>query len=149
MEDRFLIGFISGLIGGISADLINIALNIIKFSKLRLLDFSAVFILGKEPRGVLEIIFGLLLHFGFSGVLGAIFAYLVNHHILTRRYLWIKGGLLGIGAWFIINVLSTLYKVKRVAVISVESALTLAGTSLLMGIVMALIFEWLMRKQRV
>jgi hypothetical protein len=149
MEDRFLIGFTSGLIGGISADIISVPPHIFKFSKLRLLDFSAIFILGKEPRGVLEIIFGLLLHWGFSAVLGIIFSYFVNHHIITKRYLWVKGGILGLGSWFIINALATLYRLKRIAVISIETALTLAAASLLMGIVMALSFEWLMKKQKV
>ncbi|HBE77692.1 MAG TPA: hypothetical protein DDW65_07875 [Firmicutes bacterium] len=149
MEDRFLIGFISGLIGGISSDVVGIPLYILKLTKLRLIDYAAIFILGKEPRGMLEIIFGLLLHWGFSGALGIIFAYLVNHQIITKRYLWIKGGLFGLGSWFVINVLSTLYKVKRLAVISVETAIILAATSLLVGIIMALVFDWLIEKQKV
>ena len=149
MKDRFIIGFTAGMIGGISAAIISIPLYILKLTNLRLLDYSAILILGKEPHGALETIFGLLLHWGFSGILGVLFAYLVNHQIITKRYLWIKGGLFGLSSWFIINVLSTVYKVKRLAIIPVETAIILAITSLFVGIAMALVFEWLMKRPKV
>jgi hypothetical protein len=148
MKDRFLIGFIAGVSGGIAAAIISIPLYMIKLTNLRLLDYAVIFILGKEPRRTLEVILGLLLHWGFSGALGVIFAYLVNHHIVTKRHLWIKGGLFGLGSWFVINVLATVYKLKRLAVIPVETAIILAIDSLFVGITMALVFEWLMNRKR-
>lgn len=149
MADRFLIGFTSGVIGGIVSAIISIPLYFFKFTTLRLVDFAVTLILGKRPRTVTEIIFGLLLHWGFSGILGVFFAYWVNHQITTGRYLWIKGGLLGLGSWFIINILTTIFRVKGLTVIPVETAFILAVTSLFMGIAMALIFEWFMKRQKV
>ncbi len=149
MEDRFLIGFTSGVIGGITSAIISIPLYFFKFTTLRLVDFAVTLILGKGPHRVTEIIFGLLLHWGFSGMLGVFFAYLVNHQTITDRYLWMKGGLLGLGSWFIINVLTTIFRVKGLGVIPVETAFILAVTSMFMGITMALIFEWFMKKQKI
>lgn len=149
MADRFLIGFTSGVIGGIISAIISIPLYFFKFTTLRLVDFAVTLIIGNGPHTLTEIIFGFLLHWGFSGMLGVLFAYLVNHQIITGRYLWMKGGLLGLGSWFIINILTTLFKVKGLAVIPVETAFILAVTSLSMGIAMALIFEWFMKRQKI
>jgi hypothetical protein len=148
MRDRFLIGFTSGVIGGITSALVGISLYILKFTQYRLLDFAATLVLGKMPHQITEIIFGLLLHWGFSGMLGVLFAYLVNHQIITGKYLWFKGGLLGLGSWFIINVLTTIYKVRGLAVIPVKTAFILATVSAVMGITMALVYEWFMKKQK-
>lgn len=149
MKDRFIIGFTAGVIGGISAAIISIPLYILKLITLRLMDFAAILVLGKEPRGTFEIIYGFLLHWGFSGILGVFFAYLVNHQIITNKHLWVKGGLFGLGSWFIINVLSTVFRVKKIMVIPVGTATILATASLFVGIVMALVFEWLMKNHKV
>ena len=143
MKDRFMIGFIAGAVGGISATLVSFPFYILKLIKLRFLDYAAILILGKSPQGTLEIIFGELIHWGFSGAIGVLFAYLVNHEIITNKNLWLKGWGFGLGFWFLINVLSTIYKVNNLAVVPVGTAIINALASSVLGIVMAFVFNWL------
>lgn len=149
MKDRFLIGFIAGIVGGISSTLFNYPLYILKLAKLRLIDYAGSLILGKLPQGTTEIIFGELIHWGFCGAVGVLFAYLVSRNIFTNKNLWVKGWGLGLGLWFIINILTTIYKVENLVVVPVITALINALASSIFGIVMALVFIWLNNMEKI
>lgn len=146
MKDRFLIGFYAGVIGGIASTLISYPLHMLGIAKLRLLDYAAILILGKAPHGTAATIFGILIHWGFCGAAGILFAYLVNHKIITNKKLWLKGWGLGLGLWFIINILTTIYRVPNLTVVPVRTAIINALASSVFGIVMGLAFKWLNEK---
>ena len=148
MKDRFLIGFFAGVIGGLAAALISIPLYMLKIAKFRLIDFSAILILGKAPHGTMEIIFGILLHWGFSGAVGVFFAYLVNRKIITDKNLWFKGWFFGLGFWFLINIATTIFKVPNISAVPVGTAIVNALASSLFGIMMGLSFKWLNNKAK-
>ena len=148
MKDRFMIGFLAGVSGGLASTLISYPLYMLKLAKLRLLDYAAILILGKAPHGTAETIFGLLLHWGFCGAVGILFAYLVNHEIITNKNLAIKGWGVGLGFWFLINILTMIYRVPNLAVIPVRTAIINALASSIFGIVMGLTFKRLNDKEK-
>ncbi len=143
MKDKFLVGFIAGVIGAMSAAVISIPLYMLKLNKLLLIDYAAILITGKKPQGALEFTFGMLLHWGFSGAAGILFSYLINHEFITNKNLWLKGWMFGLGLWFTINILTTIFKVEGLSVVPVGTAIINALASSLFGIVMALMFNWL------
>jgi hypothetical protein len=149
MKDQFIVGFSAGAVGGIFATLLSYPFYIFKLANRRLLDYAAALILGKLPHGILEIIFGELIHWGFSGAVGVLFAYLVNHKVITSKKLWLKGWAFGLGLWFLINILTTINKVENLTVVSVRTAIINAVASSIFGIIMAIVFNWINNKEKV
>ncbi len=143
MKDKFLVGFIAGVIGAIVTAIVSVPLYMLKLNKLLLLDYANILISGKKTQSAIGYIFGTLIHWGFSGAAGVLFAYLVNHKLLTNKNLWIKGWTFGLGLWFIINIITTIFNVEGLTVIPVGTAIINALASSLFGIVMALMFNWL------
>ncbi len=141
MKDKFLVGFIAGVAGAMSAAIISIPLYMLKLSKFLLIDYAAILITGKKPQSVIEFTFGMFIHWGFSGATGILFAYLINHELITNKNLWLKGWMFGLGLWFIINILTTVFKVDGLSVVPVGTAIINALASSLFGIVMALVFN--------
>ena len=101
MKDRFMAGFISGVIGGTIASLIDIFLvNNLSFGTTRYIDFASVIELGKTVEGWGEAIFAQLGQSLFSGFLGIGYAYLLKW--TGGNYPKSKALIYAAGTWFLI-----------------------------------------------
>lgn len=138
-KDRYSLGLISGLCGGLTSMIVNLILILLfKFGSLRFLDFAGVFILGRLPHGVGETILAQIAFLGFATTLGVIFTHLVS---LSRPYLLLKAIHFGMGTWFFSYAFTLLFKVPELANVSLSSALTNLLASAAYGLAMGLVLN--------
>ncbi len=78
MQDRFLKGFMSGIIAGTLMQVLNLFLvKVLKFGQDLLLDYSGEMLIGSKPTTLLELIVSSIGHLVWTGFLGVIFIYLL------------------------------------------------------------------------
>ena len=136
--DRTFRGLIGGVIGAIIMNLINLTFfYILKLTKIRFLDWSGIIMLGHRPNKNIEIIYSLIIHILWTGVLGVILAYLIPQ-ISSQGYL-LKGGLYAFLITFIFRSLVILYKVPIISNVSINTSIINTTTSFVWGIILALI----------
>ena len=103
----------------------------------RYLDFSSFLVFGHLPRGWPEAVLAQTVELMFSGVLGAIFVYLLD--IISTRYLYFKSVVYAMAIWF------AAYGIPKVSALSpfrhmdFQTALSHLFTSLAEGVVVAFI----------
>ncbi len=103
----------------------------------RYLDFSSLLVFGHLPSGWPEAALAQIVQLMFSGVLGAIFVYLLD--IISTRYLYFKSAVYAMAIWF------SAYGIPKVLALSLfkhmnfQTALSHLFTSLAEGVVVAFI----------
>lgn len=137
MKDRYTMGLIAGLCGGLAGAATNFVADLILKTKiLRFIDFSGVFVLGHFPRGIGEILFSLFTFFGFAATLGVAFTHFFS---LTKPYLLLKATHFGLGVWFFSYAVTILFKVPELAYVSLTAALTNFFAAVAYGLVMGFV----------
>lgn len=144
MDDRFTRGLAAGFIGWMPTVIFNLISFHLNFSKLRFLDFAAVFIYGHKPHGTLETMFASLAVMAFMSVLGIFFAFLIKD--IGSAHLWLKGWIYGNTIWFSIYAITLLFKVTEIETISLPSAFSNFLASSIWGVTMAYALIWLDKK---
>ena len=99
MNDRFVNGFIAGIIAALITGPISFAAKHFKLTELQLADFAGMVSLGKLPHTLAENIFASAVDLMVSGALGIAFAFLVP--VIGSRYLLFKGWFLTGAFWYI------------------------------------------------
>lgn len=125
MNDRFVWGFVAGLL----ADIIKVGLNlfnfyILHFTKLRYLDFTAILLIGHKPNLFIEAIIAQFAELLWASLLGAAFAYLIAG---MPKNLLFKSIIYGLCIWFFAHAVTTLFKVPYLTIMDWK---TMAATSL-------------------
>ena len=146
LSDRFTKGFSAGLIGGVSTTILGYLFFLLKFGTMRFADFAAIMIYGRKAKGILELLFAILIHWGFSGAGGVLFVYLLK--IITPENLFLKGWFFGVSIWFFVYIVTELFKIPEMATISLNSAVANFLVSSLYGIVMAKAYLFLEQKYK-
>jgi hypothetical protein len=144
LKDRFTCGFLAGILGGMSASAVNTPLYLLKLSEFRLIDFAGVLIYGHTPKTLPEIILGYLIHWGFAGFGAGVFVFLVR--LIKEDNFLFKSAIYGVGVWFIVFVVTELYKMPQFKTINFPSALITLAASAAYGIVMGLLFKYLEKR---
>lgn len=144
MKDRFTNGFVSGFIAGLVPWGINWGTRALDLNTVVWVDFMGLFILGRGPQDVAEIIYMLIIQFGFFGVLGIGFA-LIIPHISSKRLIF-KGAIFGLTIWFILFSLPFLLQIGHLEVFPLKSVVVHSVSSMLWGITLAFILKWVDNK---
>ena len=140
MDDRFMRGFLSGLVAGIVMDAIDLTLYWLKIDTFRFLDYSAVISFEKIASGPIEVIFALIIELVFKAGLGVLFVLIVPK--LKSNYLIIKGALFGVATWFVIYAIIVLTKAPKFPKLDVAGSFSQLANSLVYGIVLSMMLIW-------
>lgn len=114
------------------------------FGNTRFLDYAGIHIYGFKPKTIAEQIFAEITQLLFTGVLGAIFVYLLDK--IKKRNIYFKGAIYGLFVWFLAYTITILFKLKPLDKISLESTLENFMASIIFGIVLALAYKILSGK---
>ncbi len=144
MRDRFTIGFIAGIAGGIVQVVIDFALEAFHLGKIRYLDYAAIIIYGNKPTFWFDTVFAQLMYIGFTGFAGIMFAYLIMK-VSSKNYL-LKGWLFAIGFWFSIYAVGMMYKVPLMYKVPWQEAVSNFISTSFFGLVSAGVFHQLTKK---
>lgn len=141
MTDRFTRGFIAGVAGSVVKNLINLGLVHLNLSTLRYLDFASVILHGDKPDNTGMAIFFFFVELIWAGALGVFIAYLVPN-LRAKNYVY-KTAFVTVAAWFIFYTTVTLFEVPIVGETTLGTAISQLLTSLLAGLVYAIVSRWL------
>ncbi len=145
MQNRYINGLWAGIGGGLAATAVNLFLvNLIRFGRIRFIDFSSIFVIGHFPHNIWETIFAFLVNLVFYATSGVVFAYLIS--FCSERYLLLKGAHYGLGVWFIAYAITILFKIPELENVSLPTALTNFIAALCYGLVAAALLRLLRRK---
>ncbi len=144
LKDRFTRGSIAGFIGGISTTLLGALFFLIKFGTLRFADFAAVLVYGRKAHGLLELLFAIIIQWGFSAAAGIIFVFLLK--VTGTKNLIYKGWFFGVGIWFFAYITTELFKIPELGMVSFTSAVSNFLVSSFYGIVMTGVLLYMEKK---
>ncbi|HBV86256.1 hypothetical protein [Desulfosporosinus sp.] len=145
LEDRFTRGFIAGLIGGVGSLAWGLfSKSILKFTELLYTDFASILIYGNKASSFIEKAFAQFVVFGFWGLGGILFILLIPY--LTSKNLIFKGAFWGAFIWFASYVITLLFKVKGLEIISVNTSISQLIGGLIWGGLLAIAIKYLDRK---
>ncbi len=143
--DRFIKGLIAGLAGGITMNVWNLfAFYVINLSMHRLLDWSAVYAMGREANNALEIIFTLISQLIWSGFLGIIFIYLIL--LISSKFLIIKALMFSYVSGFLMWATPVLFKTPILMDMEFGTIFSHAIESIIFGLTLAFTIKWLEAK---
>jgi len=146
MSDRFIKGFIAGVVGGFVHDILDIISNLIGIDELTYFGWAGIVIFGSNPNTTLEWVVAIFAKTLFTGILGVIFAY-ITPKITSKNYP-IKGAFFGVTVWAISFSTVLLFKIEKLMTTEADSAASDAVTSIIYGIILALTYNWLDKRQK-
>ena len=141
LKDRFTKGSIAGFIGGIATTVLGYLFSLVNFGTLRFADFAAILVYGRRAHGLIELLFGTIISWGFSAAAGIIFVYLLK--VIGTKNLIYKGWFFGVSIWFFVYIVTELFKIPELETISFASAVANFLASSFYGIVMAKTYLYL------
>lgn len=118
MADRFTRGFTTGIISGLVMTLLNMSLGLIGIRILSWLDWMAVILFDHAPPFSFgESFLAFLAMPIFYGTAGAVFSLLLP--LITNRNLLLKGWLWGVSIWFLLDGITSIFKIEQLTHLSV------------------------------
>lgn len=138
MQDRFVNGFISGIIAFLITTPISFILTHYKLINMSFAHFAAIISLRRLPETLTELAFGVLVEATTSAVWGVIFAYLVL--LIGSKYLWFKGLVYAGLFWYIYALV--IFFMQKIS-FDVQTAFLNGVLAGFWGIIMAIAFNWL------
>lgn len=140
MEDRTLRGFVAGVIGGVTATILGHLSYILGINTLRATDWTSILLYAHEPPfSIGEQLLALFILIGWCGAIGSMFAFFILR--VTKRHILFKGWMLGTTPFFVIYLLTTLFRVQGTVPIPFSTALSNYITTSIFGVAMAYSFN--------
>lgn len=140
MHDKFVRGYIAGLL----ASFVMMAINLTSFSlgiaKVRYLDVSAIILWGDMPKSLWEVVFAQLIAMFFCGLIGITFSYVLPK--LGTDYRGLKGATYTAAFLFILYAIGTFLKVPLIEKAAPETCLSNLISSSVFGFVLDRILQW-------
>ncbi len=140
MKDRFIIGFVSGVIAGILPNIFNWSAYHLHLSTLRWADFMGALVYGKKPVTIVETYFATVYVYFFLGLLGILFSYLIPK-ITSKNYLF-KGVIFSLFIWFLAHTITVLFKVPELTNLPLKTALSNSVSAILWGLSLGYTLSW-------
>lgn len=114
--DRLFKGFLSGILGAIPMNLLNLTFYKFKLTNIRFIDWASIIMLGKLPNDLHSIIYTLFIQILWSGALG-IGMVLIYPYINGKGY-YIKGTLYAFLLGFIFRGIVVLFRIPELSITS-------------------------------
>lgn len=141
MKDRFVRGFIAGIIAWAPTFVLNWGAYYFHLATLRWSDFTGILLYGHKPGNFLENLFALAGVIFFLAILGVGFAYLVT--AISSSHCVFKGLVYGVTLWFAFYVVTLLFKVPYLTKIPFKTAFFNSLGASIWGISLGLAFIWI------
>lgn len=145
VTDKFTRGFLAGLIGGISMDIVDYISSIFNIVKVTYADWAGYMLFGEKPRNILEITVGLIGHIFFCGILGVLFAYLIV--AVKFKYLLFKAWIFGLTIWTIMYSISVLAHLYDLSILYLDTVLSDMVTSSIFGLSLGYAYKLLTNRK--
>jgi hypothetical protein len=140
VDDRFVDGFLAGMIAVLITGPMALAAKLLKWIELGFSDFAGVLSLGRVPDTLMEQIYASAVDVMVSGALGIGFAFLVT--IIGSKYLLFKGLFYAGFLWYFYYPTIAIAFLERVDM-NVQTAMINGILAGLFGLVMAQAYYWL------
>lgn len=148
MEEKFINGVIGGIVAGIIKDIPDLIFRyLLKITRITFWDYSGTIALGHPPRNLPEIVNAAFYEVVFSIFIGIVFVYLAPY-FRTKKIL-IRGAIYGALVWFGIRAGVIAFQIKILIDGDILSATLNSLNSIIYGIVLALIVNYLEKKEMV
>lgn len=148
IRDRLTRGFIAGFISGIPMNIWSYILHLFNLTQLRFVDWTSIILLGTKTKPTfLNHAIALSAHLIFTGLLGILFAYLIQ--LVTSTNYYFKGWLFSVSVWFSSYALSILFGAFQTIKISPVTPTTNFLSATVWGFILAWVLKWLDTKANV
>lgn len=145
VEEKFVAGVIGGVGAGIIKDIPDLIFRYLaKITRITFWDYSGTVALGHSPRSFPEIINAAFYEVVFSIFIGIVFVYLAPY--FKTKYIVIRGAIYGALVWFVIRAGVIAFQIKILIDGDLLSATLNSLNSILYGIVLAMIINYLEEK---
>lgn len=135
-KDVYYKGFMAGMIGGVASTIWSRLSSYLGFSTLRLEDWAGILTLGHTPPFSLgEQLYSIIIHIGYAGFLGMLFAYLLT--FIGSEKLLFKGATYAVASYFLLYVVTALFKVEGTMPLPLNTAISNLIGSSIYGVAMA------------
>ncbi|TGE34461.1 hypothetical protein [Desulfosporosinus sp. Sb-LF] len=136
MKDRFYYGFFAGVIAGIPMVIFNlVSYYLLNLARIRYLNWAAVLIYGNFPLNAFDSILAQIVHFGFLGFAGIVFAHFIP--LVTSRHYLFKGWVYSMGIFFLTYSVTLIYKVPGLQIIQPYTVLSNLISTSIFGLALA------------
>lgn len=131
--DLSLRGFIAGMLAGAVMAATNIVLVHLNLSNLLYADWALMYVVGHIDQSLLGKIIGQLAHIFFTGIIGLLFARIVQ----DRNYYQLKGIIWSLVVWFSTNATPVLFQTEPLSNKDLKSTIAHSVTAIIYGWVLA------------
>ncbi|HHT63949.1 MAG TPA: hypothetical protein GXZ75_09755 [Clostridia bacterium] len=139
MKDRVLVGFISGILAAIGADIVNWLLYYLNYADRKFLDWAAVIFFGHLPTNVLEVVVMQIAQIVWDGLMGIVFILILP--TIKSHGIVLKGIIYAISLMFLFRATTVLFDVPYLKSLSIGTFLSNALCSIVWGVLIALIIK--------
>lgn len=140
--DRFVRGFIIGVVATIIKDVLNLfSYSVLHFAKNTYAQFMGIILLGYVPRTTTEIVYAELMDIAFNGLIGVVFIYYA-YRTHNKKNLWLKGIFFGEGLYIGIYSIGTFFGLPILSHVPIETAISNFITSGIDGFLIGIGVYW-------
>ncbi|TCL65924.1 hypothetical protein EDC14_101654 [Hydrogenispora ethanolica] len=142
MKDRFMNGYVAGVVADIPIVILDMLSGLFHLDKFDYIHFVTIFAFSERNPNIWETLFALMIQLFFAGVLGVAFSYLLPH--ISERYFYSKGLIWGVLVWFMIYAVDIIFKIEDGLKMDFRTAVTHFILSVIWGWLMA----WMLKRLR-
>ncbi len=145
MKDRFMNGFLAGVVANIPVFILDFSATLLKIDKLDFLHFVSILAFGDLKPDLWESIFSFFVQSMFAGIAGAILNYFIKS--VTEKYYYVKSLIFGAMLWFSIYSVDIFFKIEDRVGIDFKTAVVHYLLSIIWGILAAWMIKWLEKNE--
>lgn len=148
MKDRYMNGFIAGMIGNIPTIILDVIASIFDLDKYDFTHFVSILIFDKIKLSSPEYAFSLFLEFLFAGVLGVLFTYYI--FLVKENYYFIKAAIFGgLIIWFSLYSIDIFFSIQEKTNPDFSTVVVHFLISIIWGLATSWIFAWLEKRETI
>jgi hypothetical protein len=145
ISDRFTRGWVAGACGGLIGGIISLLPRYLVFNVLGISDWAAILIYGRlPPFSNIDIAYAIIIIAGSTGVIGIIFAYLLN--LINEENIYFKGWIVFLVPWGLVYLLTALAQTDGTLNLPVMTSLFNGISISILGLVSVFAYRLIKRK---